>query len=67
MLLCASFSKAPICKLAASVVVDLTVNGVSHSLCLHPRTSLLAASRDLLDLTGTKKGCDQGQCGGEPK
>src|SRR5215213_5634447 len=45
------------------VSVNLTVNGVSHSLNLDSRTSLLDTLRDHLDLTGTKKGCDQGQCG----
>jgi xanthine dehydrogenase YagT iron-sulfur-binding subunit len=41
----------------------LTVNGRQHSLDLDPRTTLLDALREHLALTGTKKGCDQGQCG----
>jgi xanthine dehydrogenase YagT iron-sulfur-binding subunit len=41
----------------------LNVNGVSHQLSLDPRTTLLDALRDHLGLTGTKKGCDRGQCG----
>lgn len=41
----------------------LTVNGAGHALEVDPRTSLLDALRDHLDLTGTKKGCDHGQCG----
>jgi xanthine dehydrogenase YagT iron-sulfur-binding subunit len=41
----------------------LTVNGKRHALALDPRTSLLDVLRDHLDLTGTKKGCDHGQCG----
>ncbi len=45
------------------VPVDLTVNGASHHLALDPRTSLLDALRDHLGLTGSKKGCDHGQCG----
>jgi xanthine dehydrogenase YagT iron-sulfur-binding subunit len=45
------------------VAVNLTVNGVSHGLSLDPRTSLLDVLRDHLDLHGTKKGCDHGQCG----
>jgi xanthine dehydrogenase YagT iron-sulfur-binding subunit len=42
---------------------ELKINGRSHSLQLDPRTSLLDALREELNLTGTKKGCDQGQCG----
>jgi xanthine dehydrogenase YagT iron-sulfur-binding subunit len=45
------------------VSVKLTVNGSVHSLSLDPRTTILDLLRDHLDLTGTKKGCDQGQCG----
>ncbi|MDQ0315400.1 2Fe-2S iron-sulfur cluster-binding protein [Amorphus orientalis] len=41
----------------------LTVNGVDHEFDADPRTSLLDALRDHLALTGTKKGCDHGQCG----
>src|ERR1700676_5133866 len=43
--------------------VVLTVNGRPHVLDLDPRTTLLDALRENLALTGTKKGCDQGQCG----
>ena len=43
--------------------VQLTINGQNHSLRLDPRTSLLDALREHLHLTGTKKGCDHGQCG----
>jgi xanthine dehydrogenase YagT iron-sulfur-binding subunit len=43
--------------------VGLTVNGKRHDLSLDPRSSLLDVLRDHLDLTGTKKGCDHGQCG----
>ena len=43
--------------------LSLTVNGVRHTLTLDPRTTLLDALREHLDLTGTKKGCDHGQCG----
>jgi xanthine dehydrogenase YagT iron-sulfur-binding subunit len=46
-----------------SIPVNLTVNGTRHTLSLDPRTTLLDALRERLDLTGTKKGCDQGQCG----
>src|SRR3984885_1617960 len=41
----------------------LTINGQARELSLDPRTTLLDALRDHLRLTGTKKGCDQGQCG----
>jgi xanthine dehydrogenase YagT iron-sulfur-binding subunit len=41
----------------------LTVNGRQYALDLDPRTTLLDALREHLALTGTKKGCDQGQCG----
>ena len=43
--------------------VNLTVNGVRHTISLDPRTTLLDLLREHLDLTGSKKGCDQGQCG----
>jgi xanthine dehydrogenase YagT iron-sulfur-binding subunit len=43
--------------------VELQINGRSHSLTLDPRTTLLDALRDHLALTGSKKGCDHGQCG----
>lgn len=43
--------------------IVLTVNGQPRELELDPRTSLLDALREHLRLTGTKKGCDHGQCG----
>jgi xanthine dehydrogenase YagT iron-sulfur-binding subunit len=43
--------------------LTLRVNGVEHRIALDPRTTLLDALRERLELTGTKKGCDQGQCG----
>ena len=48
---------------AHTVSVRLTVNGTSHMLSLDPRSSLLDVLRELLALTGAKKGCDHGQCG----
>ena len=45
------------------VPATLTVNGTRHALTLDPRSTLLDVLREHLDLTGTKKGCDQGQCG----
>jgi xanthine dehydrogenase YagT iron-sulfur-binding subunit len=43
--------------------VTLSVNGRDHHLTLDPRVTLLDALREHLGLTGSKKGCDQGQCG----
>src|SRR5450830_799170 len=43
--------------------VNLDINGQRHSLELDTRTTLLDALREHLHLTGTKKGCDHGQCG----
>src|SRR5258705_731043 len=47
----------------ARISVALTINGGRTELQVAPWTTLLDALRDLLDLTGTKKGCDRGQCG----
>ncbi len=47
----------------STVTVTLRVNGQPHTLRLDPRTSLLDLLREELGLTGTKKGCDHGQCG----
>jgi xanthine dehydrogenase YagT iron-sulfur-binding subunit len=43
--------------------VTLHINGVERRVALRPWTTLLDAVREYLDLTGTKKGCDHGQCG----
>ncbi|MGP3754090.1 xanthine dehydrogenase YagT iron-sulfur-binding subunit [Streptomyces sp. LamerLS-316] len=43
--------------------VTLNINGEKHTLTVDHRTTLLDALRERLDMTGTKKGCDQGQCG----
>lgn len=45
------------------VDIRLRVNGRKHDLSLEPRVTLLDALREHLNLTGTKKGCDQGACG----
>ena len=45
------------------IPVKLIVNGVERRIEVAPWTTLLDALRDRLDLTGTKKGCDHGQCG----
>ena len=47
----------------AALQVKLRVNGADRTLEVDPRTTLLDALRENLKLTGTKKGCDQGQCG----
>jgi xanthine dehydrogenase YagT iron-sulfur-binding subunit len=46
-----------------SLLFTLRINGAEHQLTLDPRVTLLDALREHLHLTGTKKGCDQGQCG----
>ncbi|MGI5216176.1 (2Fe-2S)-binding protein [Plantactinospora sp. CA-290183] len=43
--------------------MTLRVNGADHRLAVEPRVSLLDALRERLHLTGTKKGCDHGECG----
>jgi xanthine dehydrogenase YagT iron-sulfur-binding subunit len=48
---------------SSPVMVELQINGHEHSLSLDPRTTLLDALREHLALTGSKKGCDHGQCG----
>ena len=45
------------------VEITLRVNGAAHRLAVDTRTTLLDALRERLGLTGTKKGCDHGQCG----
>jgi xanthine dehydrogenase YagT iron-sulfur-binding subunit len=46
-----------------NINVHLRVNGLDHQIMIDPRTTLLDALRERLHLTGSKKGCDQGQCG----
>jgi xanthine dehydrogenase YagT iron-sulfur-binding subunit len=46
-----------------SVAVTLKVNGEFHSVRIDPRATLLDTLRETIHLTGTKKGCDHGQCG----
>ncbi|MEZ2131172.1 MULTISPECIES: (2Fe-2S)-binding protein [unclassified Sinorhizobium] len=46
-----------------TITITLNVNGEERELALEPRVTLLDALREHLCLTGTKKGCDQGQCG----
>src|SRR5579872_5185439 len=54
-------ARARIAPTTIDVILD--VNGKPRPLKLDPRTSLLDALREHLDLTGSKKGCDHGQCG----
>lgn len=46
-----------------AVPITLRINGKEHSLRIDPRTTLLDCIRETVELTGTKKGCDHGQCG----
>ena len=58
-------SLAPVAsaKNMTTIPVRLLINGTEQTLHLDPRVTLLDALREKLGLTGTKKGCDQGQCG----
>jgi xanthine dehydrogenase YagT iron-sulfur-binding subunit len=58
-----TYTRASSTDTASGMPVVLSVNGEDHALTLDPRTTLLEALRDHLHLTGTKKGCDHGQCG----
>jgi xanthine dehydrogenase YagT iron-sulfur-binding subunit len=48
---------------ASIIALQLKINGKDHKLEIDPRTTLLDALREHLQLTGSKKGCDHGQCG----
>ncbi|MES2826801.1 MAG: 2Fe-2S iron-sulfur cluster-binding protein [Bacteroidota bacterium] len=50
-------------ELFEKVSLKVIVNGRAHSLSVEPRVTLLDLLREQLELTGTKKGCDHGQCG----
>lgn len=52
-----------IASLFEKIPLQLEVNGVMQSVSVEPRTTLLDLLREQLQLTGTKKGCDHGQCG----
>jgi len=49
--------------MSENLQLQLEINGQPHTLLVDPRVTLLDALRENLTLTGTKKGCDQGQCG----
>ena len=69
MSLSTTFAEAADAKTAAApareglVQVTLTVNGAKHTVQIDPRSTLLDTLRETLHFTGTKKGCDHGQCG----
>jgi xanthine dehydrogenase YagT iron-sulfur-binding subunit len=50
-------------NIAGAVPITLRINGKDHQLRIDPRTTLLDCLRETVALTGTKKGCDHGQCG----
>src|SRR5262249_12189818 len=58
-----SVSTSPNGAATASVKVNLNINGKRYALDVDPRVTLLDALRERLQLTGSKKGCDHGQCG----
>lgn len=49
--------------MSETIPLTMQVNGQTQQISIDPRVTLLDALRDHLNLTGTKKGCDQGQCG----
>ena len=59
----ATQAKATATPTPAPITVTLTINGETRKLAVAPWTTLLDLLRERLDLTGTKKGCDHGQCG----
>lgn len=50
-------------EIAGAIAVTLKVNGKVHQVQIDPRATVLDTLRETLHLTGTKKGCDHGQCG----
>jgi len=58
----ADVEKAP-ASVPRGMPIILNVNGEDHALAVDPRVTLLDALRERLSLTGSKKGCDHGQCG----
>jgi len=59
----AATAQAAVAELPSMSIVSFTINGTVRELEVDTRTTLLDALRERLFLTGTKKGCDQGQCG----
>jgi xanthine dehydrogenase YagT iron-sulfur-binding subunit len=56
-------TESPSTAIAGAVPLTLRVNGQTHDVQIDPRATLLDTLRETLHLTGTKKGCDHGQCG----
>jgi len=56
-------TEAAVPGVEGAVPITLRINGKDHSLRIDPRTTLLDCIRETVALTGTKKGCDHGQCG----
>lgn len=54
---------SPAPNIEGAVPITLRINGKDHELRIDPRTTLLDCIREAVELTGTKKGCDHGQCG----
>jgi xanthine dehydrogenase YagT iron-sulfur-binding subunit len=50
-------------SIEGAVAITLRTNAIDHQLCIDHRTTLLDCLREVVGLTGTKKGCDHGQCG----
>ncbi len=63
LLLKAADQEEKITDLFEKLPVDIEINGITMNLSVEPRVSLLDLLREQLSLTGTKKGCDHGQCG----
>lgn len=59
----AEFAEAPVSAAEILVPVTLNINGKKREVRVDPRASLLDTLRETVQLTGTKKGCDHGQCG----
>jgi xanthine dehydrogenase YagT iron-sulfur-binding subunit len=56
-------AKPPAETVEHAIPIALQINGTRHWITVDPRTTLLDGLRETLSLTGTKKGCDHGQCG----
>jgi len=63
MLVKAGEKNEEIAALFEKIPLHIEVNGTAHTLSVEPRVTLLDLLREQLHLTGTKKGCDHGQCG----